>query len=688
MSVVTPKEPKLDPNQLARQRKKIEKDRRRKQYDDLQVQGTNNSSIVSKRSVEILYTNRLEPQMGEWFKYFVKKGKRRSPAINRGYWIRMESIKQMILRIVDNNIGKKVHIVNLGCGFDPLPYQLLHLQANKGKESKLHFLDLDYPELVQNKLGMINESPEILKVIGKQNLDENLKKNGVVMSTDTYKLIGCDLKNTKLYEDQLNQLLGDDPNSIKIFVAEVSLAYMKPEFANPVISISSKLPNSHFLILEQILPNTKYNSFATKMMYHFGHLRSPLQCVETYPTKEDQIKRFKEYYCQVEIKNLFENWLFLIDDKQKALVEEIEEFDEWEEFIIFCQHYVIVHSTNMDSTQLVYKDIGDNYRQDSLEIDPQVKFTLDTKVDKEILELKFPAVCSLNDKQILVHGGLRQTRSNEQFVYDRELEQVEKVEFQGEISPRMCHTLISTDNNNAVLIGGRTRPGVHLKDIYKLQGQKWVKSVDLPCGRSRHAVVKLNESEVLIFGGLSVEDESKEELFLVYNVNTEAIKPLKDSSGLVKNLLSCAMTYNGEYGLIMGGMANQRIPIVNNKLYKFTIKDDTISTEVFQEGHLFARIGAQVQFIEHDKIVIIGGISTTEVFNDYNNIITYDLQSLQVRGVEIPLEIRKTFPPIFIGFGCGKQTREDGKKIITILGGGAVCYSFGSCYNAVYNIEY
>lgn len=84
--------PKLDANQLARQRKKLEKDRRKKVYDDQQVQGTNNSSIVSKRSVEKLYTQVLQPELGEWFQYFVPKGKRRSPAINRGYWIRMELI--------------------------------------------------------------------------------------------------------------------------------------------------------------------------------------------------------------------------------------------------------------------------------------------------------------------------------------------------------------------------------------------------------------------------------------------------------------------------------------------------------------------------------------------------------------------------------------------------------------------
>ena len=124
---------KLTPDQLARQRRKIEKDKRKKVYDDQQVQGTNNSSIVSKRSVEKLYSLSLQPELGEFFKYFVPKGKRRSPAINRGYWIRMESIRQMVIRIIEQNIDKSVNIINLGCGFDPLAFQLLNIynQTNK-----------------------------------------------------------------------------------------------------------------------------------------------------------------------------------------------------------------------------------------------------------------------------------------------------------------------------------------------------------------------------------------------------------------------------------------------------------------------------------------------------------------------------------------------------------------------------
>lgn len=57
---------------------KVYPQRSRKQKQDDSVIATNNSSIVSKRSVERLYYP--EPH---FYRYFVKKPLRRSPLINR-----------------------------------------------------------------------------------------------------------------------------------------------------------------------------------------------------------------------------------------------------------------------------------------------------------------------------------------------------------------------------------------------------------------------------------------------------------------------------------------------------------------------------------------------------------------------------------------------------------------------------
>ena len=75
----------LTPKQL----RQAEKQARRLKYADLAIQGTNNSSIASKRSVERLYFKKLgvnanvDESKGnnEYFKYFVKKPLRRSPCL-------------------------------------------------------------------------------------------------------------------------------------------------------------------------------------------------------------------------------------------------------------------------------------------------------------------------------------------------------------------------------------------------------------------------------------------------------------------------------------------------------------------------------------------------------------------------------------------------------------------------------
>jgi hypothetical protein len=75
---------------------------------------TNNSSIVSKRSVEKLYYAD-EPH---FFRYFVKKFQRRAPLINRGYWLRLRAIDVLVRDFLRGarGRGKRGVVVNLGCG--------------------------------------------------------------------------------------------------------------------------------------------------------------------------------------------------------------------------------------------------------------------------------------------------------------------------------------------------------------------------------------------------------------------------------------------------------------------------------------------------------------------------------------------------------------------------------------------
>ena len=72
---------------------------------------TNSSSIVSKRSVERLYYS--EPH---FFRHFVKKPQRRSPLINRGYWLRMYAVEHFTKQFLEEPAAKRKVVLNLGSG--------------------------------------------------------------------------------------------------------------------------------------------------------------------------------------------------------------------------------------------------------------------------------------------------------------------------------------------------------------------------------------------------------------------------------------------------------------------------------------------------------------------------------------------------------------------------------------------
>jgi tRNA wybutosine-synthesizing protein 4 len=67
---------------------------------------------VSKHSVSKLYF----PEEPDFYQPFVGKLVRRNPLINRGYWLRMHAIEEVVRRYLDEDDGKPKAIINLGCG--------------------------------------------------------------------------------------------------------------------------------------------------------------------------------------------------------------------------------------------------------------------------------------------------------------------------------------------------------------------------------------------------------------------------------------------------------------------------------------------------------------------------------------------------------------------------------------------
>lgn len=669
----------LSPAQLKAQEHKKKKAARRKEYADLQVQGTNNSSIVSKRSVESIYTTELFPELGKWFHLFVPKLKRRSPAINRGYFVRMESIRQQIHQIESSSPQTRVNIVNLGCGFDPLPFQLLHLNRDK-----YIIYDIDYPTLVQNKLNVIRNSSEILEVVDS---DNGGRDDGFIYKSNNYNLIGCNLKDCELYKKQISYLDSTIPT---IFIAEVSLAYMKWEDADKVIEMSSQIANSHFLILEQIIPDK--GSFSKKMLGHFSKLRSPLQCVEHYPTKKHQKDRFRRYYSHVTVRNMVETWLELVPDEVKRKVADIEMFDEWEEFIMFGHHYVLVYGrgegegskdceTDFVSDSETNKDSethSETHSETNKKLETDDQFIMKPSSQPQ-LELKSPASCCIDGK-VVTFGGLDQGRS------DKTFEDGVFVDVEYKPEPRMAATFTTIDQGSAgILIGGRTRPGNDLCDVYKYKQGQWVKLQSLPMGISRHQTVSINDQEVLVVSG------NKSIPILVYNHHKQTFAAMTckgDQNEQFAAICSASIGYdnNTNTGIIIGGETDRDIPEVNSDIIQFHIEGNEFIWRKLGHNHqsVMLRIGPMMEMVYCDngiKAVVIGGVSVGEHLGRDNSVVTVTVrgEAVEVKAVEV--ENWDDHSAMLVG----ANSVSVGDKIC-VVGGGAVCSSFGTEYNGAWEV--
>lgn len=203
---------------------------------------TNNSSITSKRSVEKIYY----PSESHFFRFFVPRFQRRAPLINRGYHLRLRVIDVLVRDFILSESNKKKVVVNLGCGSDVLPWQCWERYPAAAREG-VRFVDVDFPELMVRKRGVVLATPELSGVLSGVRDQEGLAAP-VLLESDRYVQIGCDLRELGTLQKGLEAVLGDTRKWEFLFVAEVSITYMETEGADGVIRWASGLGKGEFVM--------------------------------------------------------------------------------------------------------------------------------------------------------------------------------------------------------------------------------------------------------------------------------------------------------------------------------------------------------------------------------------------------------------------------------------------------------
>nr|XP_033790156.1 tRNA wybutosine-synthesizing protein 4 isoform X2 [Geotrypetes seraphini] len=251
------------------------------------VQGTNDSSIVSKCSMESLGYFK-----DEFLQYFVAKKSRRAPLINWGYFIRAKAvdhcIRQFILQTQNHN---KRQIVSLGAGFDSLYFRL----KAGGYLDKTVVYEVDFPEVVRRKASVIKGTEELAEL---------------VVITKEVKCL-------------------DSGKPVIVNRSSAVLRWAAGYFSS-----------AQFVVYEQIHPE---DPFGQVMQQHFIHLNSKLYALNEYPDHEGQRQRFLlSGWPECQVINMNEFYFNFISRSDRRRIETLEPFDEFEEWHLKCSHYFIL----------------------------------------------------------------------------------------------------------------------------------------------------------------------------------------------------------------------------------------------------------------------------------------------------------------------------------------------------------
>lgn len=595
--------------------------------DDVLVQGTNDSSIVSKRSVE----RAGYPLCKSYLRCFVKKPQRRTALINRGYYVRMKAVENAITSFMDSCAGKKT-VVNLGCGFDPLPFT--HLRPD------CVFVDIDFPELMEKKARLILQNDTLRQLLG-----DCTAGTEIVLRCDRYIAIGGDLRDLD-HTCHLLELAGIDLTSPVMFVAEVSLTYMPTGPADAFLRWAASLPHSSFVLIEQIAPAGENHPFARTMLAHFKKIGTPLQSVSQYPTIDAQRRRVRDAgWSSVSANDLLKVWHEL-PRELRLLAEEAEEFDEYEEFFLFCQHYCVVTAGAYIDNDFLGQANGTSERNGSNE------WQWKSVECKELSRRHFG--CASMKNQILLTGGMSTRRLNSSILLSTAPQCLVKASLSP--PPRMGHTLTAV-GGGALLVGGRASPRTPLADCWLWRNGAWKQVHNLPSPRFRHSATAINGG-VVIFGGRGGED--------CWRMWNEDVGWVTLECDQIPPRWGGAMCPSRGGAIIFGGVSGDAI--LDDAWY-FTVDGLKIRADrIDAPPSIFARLGAKAACMEN-QLFLVGGVSPLHTCPiTVLDLHTGQLSQIQTLSMHIGHEV-----------ACIRG-------MVVVVGGGGVCFSFGAYIDREYHI--
>ncbi|XP_066199386.1 tRNA wybutosine-synthesizing protein 4 [Saccopteryx leptura] len=304
------------------------------------VQSTNDSSALSKSSLA------ARGYVHDTFASLLVPGTvRRAPLIHRGYYVRARAVGHCIHSFLERTCGvpsaRRAQILSLGAGSDSLYFRL----KSAGHLAWAAVWEVDYPNVARRKAERIRDTPELCAITGP--FQSGDCASALCFESLDYRILGLDLRHLERL-DQALAATGLDAAAPTLLLAEAVLTYLEPDDSATLIAWAARrFPNGLFVIYEQMRPHDTFGQF---MQQHFQQLNSPLHGLDRFPDVESQERRFLQAgwtACSAIDMNEFYRCFLPAEERQR--MENLEPFDEFEEWHLKCAHYFILAASRGDT---------------------------------------------------------------------------------------------------------------------------------------------------------------------------------------------------------------------------------------------------------------------------------------------------------------------------------------------------
>lgn len=382
----------------------------------------------------------------------------------------------------------------------------------------------------------------------------------------------------------------------------------------------------------------------------------------------------------------------------RSSLDAVEPFDEWEEFALFASHYfLLVASTSQGEIDRS----AAKTTQAEQEVDASNQYALLAKYPAGGGQRRFGALVPDGTNSVGYHAGLgRQTRlaTTDLYANTSDVTGPTLPVPSRDIPARMCHTVTQLSGGDCLLVGGRASPAAGLQDCWLRQGTQWRPTHNLPIERFRHSAIRvtLSSDYVLVYGG-KTSNGTTLDTWLLWS-KEDGWQPVEAVNGSPNARFgACLASIDNTSGFLFGGIGADGTIVEDFWTWKLHQRSDGSyyvelhdGTEKLQKAsptfEYLSRFGATLSCSSRG-LLLIGGIIPRQIVPYEKEIMLLNTKAIvecltgdsasQSGNILSAIGLGLNFGgprPLLVGHAAHSVDADE----VLLLGGGAVCFSFGT----------